>query len=177
MQDTHPQNIEGAGVKNRSPAVRRKRDRTGRYRNPEVTRAARKRYNELNADKIKAHRALPHVKAARRARKARENARKRAWVAAYKAARGCIDCGERDPVVLDLDHCEDKIADVSELVRSAGRERLAAEMEKCVVRCSNCHRRKTHRERDYLNPPRSTLSLTESVSPELQAGDQWPGVN
>lgn len=56
----------------------------------------------------------------------------------------CVDCGESDPVVLDFDHVEgEKVASVSKLFRAASKERIQAELAKCEVRCSNCHRKRT----------------------------------
>ena len=63
---------------------------------------------------------------------------------------GCKDCGEKDPIVLDFDHMRDKTSSVSQMLRNhASWERLEEEIAKCEVRCSNCHRRKTARERGY----------------------------
>jgi len=65
----------------------------------------------------------------------------------YLIDHACVDCGEVDPVVLDFDHLRDKVDDVSSLValRRPWAEVLA-EIEKCEVRCANCHARKTARE-------------------------------
>ena len=65
----------------------------------------------------------------------------------YLRAHPCVDCGEQDIVVLEFDHVGDKVADVS-VYAGGGRTwaRVKAEIEKCEVRCANCHRRKT-RER------------------------------
>lgn len=69
----------------------------------------------------------------------------------YLVAHGCVDCGESDPVVLEFDHVRgEKIRDVSTLVCSAiSWQRIVAEIQKCDVRCANCHRRKTARERGW----------------------------
>src|SRR5882672_11480245 len=65
----------------------------------------------------------------------------------YLREHPCVDCGERDIVVLEFDHVGEKVADIS-VYAGGGRtwERVKAEIEKCEVRCANCHRRKT-RER------------------------------
>jgi hypothetical protein len=65
----------------------------------------------------------------------------------YLREHPCVDCGERDIVVLEFDHIGDKVADVSAYA-GGGRTwaRVQAEIDKCEVRCANCHRKKT-RER------------------------------
>lgn len=56
----------------------------------------------------------------------------------------CIDCGENDPIVLEFDHLEKKKANISDMIRrSFSLETIQKEMNKCVIRCANCHRRKT----------------------------------
>jgi hypothetical protein len=62
----------------------------------------------------------------------------------------CIDCGEKDPMVLELDHLHDKDRAVSQAVgRGWCKQRVLDEMAKCVVRCANCHRRKTARDQGW----------------------------
>ena len=57
---------------------------------------------------------------------------------------GCVDCGERDLVVLDFDHVGTKTANVTRLASSGyGLDRINAEVAACEVRCGNCHRRVT----------------------------------
>jgi hypothetical protein len=56
----------------------------------------------------------------------------------------CVDCGLADPLVLQFDHLEPKTKDIASLVRSGcSAERLVDELNKCAVRCANCHRRRT----------------------------------
>ena len=74
-------------------------------------------------------------------------ARNAAYAYGILAERGCADCGERDLVVLDFDHIDGKVANVSSLVRSGCRlATVVTEIARCEVRCANCHRRRT-RER------------------------------
>ncbi len=56
-------------------------------------------------------------------------------------------CGETDRDVLDFDHVVgDKTAHVSDLLHGRfSLTTLKAEVEKCVVRCANDHRRITRR--------------------------------
>lgn len=77
-------------------------------------------------------------------------ARNMAYLRTVMNSRGCIDCGERDAVVLDFDHLGEKTAGLSRLAHSeCAISRLDGEIAKCVVRCGNCHRRKTAEERQY----------------------------
>lgn len=63
---------------------------------------------------------------------------------ALMAERGCVDCGERDPIVLEFDHVRgDKRGRLAELARRTSWATIAAEIAKCEVRCANCHRRRT----------------------------------
>lgn len=63
----------------------------------------------------------------------------------YLREHPCVDCGEADPRVLDFDHSKgDKTREVGVFVSSGYRwQRIEEEIAKCVVRCANCHRRKT----------------------------------
>ena len=56
---------------------------------------------------------------------------------------GCVDCGERDPIVLDFDHRKDKRAMVTRLAMGCSLQTLEAEIAKCDIRCANCHRLRT----------------------------------
>jgi hypothetical protein len=62
----------------------------------------------------------------------------------YYSNHPCVDCNESDPMVLECDHRGDKLFEISKLV-SGGYSWLTIEKEidKCDVRCANCHRRKT----------------------------------
>jgi hypothetical protein len=62
----------------------------------------------------------------------------------YLEDHPCVDCGESNLIVLDFDHLRDKRGDISNMVRDGSRwEQIAEEMEKCEVRCANCHARVT----------------------------------
>lgn len=68
----------------------------------------------------------------------------------YLLAHPCVDCGEADPLVLDFDHVRgSKRANITELVAAGfAWKTIEDEIAKCQVRCANCHRRKTARERN-----------------------------
>ena len=68
--------------------------------------------------------------------------RRRRWE--YLLAHPCVDCGETDPVVLEFDHRSGKRAAISDLMRRhANWTTVLSEIEKCDVRCANCHKRRT----------------------------------
>ncbi len=66
----------------------------------------------------------------------------------FLQSKKCIDCGESDACVLDFDHVRGvKAANIGDLVtRPAAWQRILREIEKCEIRCANCHRRKTARD-------------------------------
>jgi hypothetical protein len=73
----------------------------------------------------------------------------RHFLAEYLSTHPCVDCGESDIRVLDFDHVQPKrkhkrlsrmVVDVCSI------SRIQQEIRKCVVRCSNCHRKKTTKE-------------------------------
>lgn len=86
----------------------------------------------------------------------------RAW--AYLGEHACVDCGESDPVVLQFDHVRDKRNNVSTMLRGGfAWSTVLAEIEKCEVRCGNCHRRKTAREQGFFERKRAYLVLEEAA--------------
>jgi hypothetical protein len=75
--------------------------------------------------------------------------RNREFVNNYLLSHPCVDCGVKDIVVLEFDHVkgvkENAVAVASN--RSWSLDKLKKEIEKCEVRCANCHRRVTHKRR------------------------------
>lgn len=84
-------------------------------------------------------------KARTRSRHVRIRRDHRALVFDYLSSHPCIDCGISDPVVLEFDHRDpaNKMTEVGHLIHSGSKFELDIEIEKCDVRCGNCHRRKT----------------------------------
>lgn len=76
----------------------------------------------------------------------------RAWLHEFKRDEcECRRCGEGSPACLDFHHpdASEKTASVAEMVnRGFARDAIQAEIDKCEVLCSNCHR-KEH----YSVPP------------------------
>lgn len=70
----------------------------------------------------------------------------------YFHTHPCVDCGETDPFVLEFDHVDrkSKIEAVSTLVsRHFSWKMILSEIEKCEIRCANCHKRKTAKQMGY----------------------------
>lgn len=59
-----------------------------------------------------------------------------------------MDCGEKDVVCLEFDHVSgDKIKSVGAMLNlSWSIAKIKQEISKCVIRCANCHRRKTAKD-------------------------------
>jgi hypothetical protein len=73
----------------------------------------------------------------------------RSYVLEYKKTHHCVDCPESDPTCLDFDHRDpaQKKYNIAQLMQASyAMSTLIAEMAKCDVRCSNCHRKRTARE-------------------------------
>lgn len=68
-------------------------------------------------------------------------ARNRQFVDEYLQSHPCVDCGEDDIFVLEFDHIDTKVRGVRELM-AAGRGRIEKEINRCVIRCANCHTRR-----------------------------------
>lgn len=71
------------------------------------------------------------------------------YIGKYLSTHPCVDCGESDILVLEFDHADrkTKTEEVNKLVRSRGPfNKIVEEVQKCEVRCANCHRRKTAKE-------------------------------
>jgi len=113
------------------------------YTNKEDQAAASKRHYEENKEKIKS-RTLKRNRS--------QNYKNRGYVSFIKELYGCIDCGEDNPVVLDFDHVRgEKKNNISDMVnQSYCFETIQKEIDKCEVRCSNCHRKVTHERRENI---------------------------
>jgi hypothetical protein len=82
-------------------------------------------------------------KADRQVRK-REEAKE--YIDAYKATHPCVDCGKTDIRFLTFDHVRGtKKMNVSQMVNQGySIEAIQAEIDKCEVRCLECHHLRHH---------------------------------
>ena len=104
----------------------------------ECNRERARRYYRENREK---HLRIIVARTAQAKRRARELAGE------YLLAHPCVDCGEEDLRVLDFDHRlgSGKTRNVMLLVNNGySLARIRAEIEKCDVRCRNCHARVTY---------------------------------
>ncbi len=66
-----------------------------------------------------------------------------------KMSSGCLDCGEMDIIVLELDHRDpsEKKYKISDVRRTKIKiDDFISEIDKCDVVCANCHRRRTAKQ-------------------------------
>jgi len=111
------------------------------YKDPKDQKEAVRRHYLKNKEEIKA-RSFKRNKVQR--------LRNREFVKSIKEISECIDCGENNPLVLDFDHVKgEKIMAISNMSNKAYCiDTISKEMDKCEVRCANCHRIITEKRRD-----------------------------
>jgi len=90
-------------------------------------------------------RATPEGRAYSAATQRRLYADRMAFLRRWKSWRGCADCPERDWRCLDIDHTSGKTLGI-EKIRSIKRLKEEIRRHRCVVRCANCHRKRTYEE-------------------------------
>lgn len=81
----------------------------------------------------------------------RHRIRVREQVFLFLSTKACIDCGEKDPIVLEFDHrvSKTKFKIVAKMLSGHySWKSVLGEIEKCDIRCANCHRRKTYKEQN-----------------------------
>lgn len=72
----------------------------------------------------------------------------------------CVDCGNNNPLVLDFDHKDynDKFDNISVILHSGySWDNILKEIEKCDIRCANCHRIKTAHEQNWFKLKKNTI--------------------
>lgn len=69
----------------------------------------------------------------------------------YLRAHPCADCGQTDITVLEFDHVDPrtKAIDVGTMVGRRSWSTVRAEIDRCLVRCANCHRRRTAKQQGW----------------------------
>ena len=104
------------------------------YKNKDKQKAAQKEWYQKNKNLT-----LERSKSSREKRKK--------IISDYKESHPCIDCNTYYPhYVMDLDHVSgEKIAKVSDMVRTHSLNKIWEEINKCELVCANCHRERTHK--------------------------------
>jgi 5-methylcytosine-specific restriction endonuclease McrA len=87
------------------------------------------------------HRGRPHID------------QKIGFLQQYKMEKGCSVCGYNEiPQALEFDHIDrsKKKFGMNKAYKYKW-STIMEELEKCVILCANCHRKKTVEDKDYLN--------------------------
>ncbi len=118
-----------------------------------------RRYYDRNSESERA-RTRRRVRSTRR--------RTRLLVLRYLESHPCVDCGERDPVVLQFHHVRGTKRDnVGSLVADSYEWHIVeTEIAKCVVLCANCHTRRTALSRGHYRACRAR----RWVNPDVRTG-------
>lgn len=101
----------------------------------ECNREKFKKYYKNNKDK--------HIK---KVKEVREKYRSKVdlLIKQFLQANPCIDCGNNDIRVLEFDHIGEKSFGLASVKRRGfSLKKIKEEIDKCEVRCANCHRIKT----------------------------------
>lgn len=76
--------------------------------------------------------------------------RNQEFIINYLLKNPCILCGEKDILVLEFDHQENKEYNLCYMTRNHSIEMIKNEISKCQVLCRHCHIRKTRKDQnDY----------------------------
>jgi protein-arginine kinase activator protein McsA len=73
----------------------------------------------------------------------------------HLSSNQCVDCGTDNPLVLEFDHRSptEKRFEVSKGLEGAYcLDTVKAEIDKCDVRCANCHRKRTAEQFGWMQP-------------------------
>jgi hypothetical protein len=92
----------------------------------------------------------PEKNIARLAHKEKVKLRNRKFIFDLLRESTCHDCASNDWRTFEFDHVNgNKIDDVSRMVGYSSLQKLQEEIDKCVIRCANCHRIKTFNEQQW----------------------------
>lgn len=88
------------------------------------------------------------------------------WLCQYLIDHPCVDCGERDIIVLEFDHLSDKSMNISRMLYGDfSIKAIEKEIAKCEVVCANCHKRRTDkRAGNYRSIFLESMACGEMVS-------------
>ena len=112
---------------------------------PEKKKEMDKKYRKENIEKVSQWQAeyYQRNKDIYRQKNKEFRDRFRKWWKAYKNKLVCPRCGESHPACLDIHHIhpKQKESTVAILVAKRSKKRVLSEIRKCIVLCSNCHKK------------------------------------
>jgi|TARA_R110000744_G_scaffold203446_3_gene322298 hypothetical protein len=134
------------------------------YKKKEDQAASSKKHYEANKAKVKAR---------SKERNGTQREKNRDYIKQHKRENPCVDCGEKNIVLLEFDHVRGiKSANLSNMVRGAyGLTSIRREIAKCEVRCANCHRLITHNRRMEADTKKIILDTILLLKSGLQTQD------
>ncbi len=94
-----------------------------------------------------------------------------ALISQHLATHPCVDCGIANPALLDFDHVRgSKLFAISDaLYERVTRSELRQEIEKCEIRCRNCHTLRHFPIRHvYLSPEKIDYYLNKERDKRLK---------
>lgn len=104
-----------------------------------------KDYYKANPEKVKEHsRKWAKANPEKRAKTTKKIAQRYGQeVIDYKVSKGCANCPEKHPACLEFHHLDPskKEYNISGYRRRGGLKYIQKEIDKCIVLCSNCHRK------------------------------------
>lgn len=110
----------------------------------ECSKISSKKYYFLNKEK--------HIQKTAE-RKARVILEYKAKIREIKIKNPCLFCGESEPCCLDFHHLRDKEHLVSKMVHECRKwKAIEKEISKCILLCSNCHRKIHANLLEYKEP-------------------------
>jgi hypothetical protein len=124
--------------------------RKNKYKDPDYKKKYNQRYGKEYRDKKMQDPLYRKHKREKERERTKEN---REFLRSYKLEKGCIDCGyNKHFMALDFDH-----KDPSKKLFNIGSgghhtmEDLISEVNKCDIRCANCHRIKTYENKEGIH--------------------------
>ena len=93
------------------------------------------------------------------------------FLAEWLSSHPCVDCGQSDIRVLEFDHVfGDKHSEVTTMARyGASLKSIKKEIDKCEVRCCNCHFIKTQERLGFNWRNKFIASVSPLPSKQLKA--------
>lgn len=122
--------------------------------NPEKIREYVKKWKKNNPEKVREQRRQHRKRYRERENKLRKLRLKKIheWINNYKLSKGCAICGyNKCAEALDFHHTGDKDIGIARLInKDKSIEKIKKEIDKCVIRCANCHRELHAKEKSEM---------------------------